>query len=147
MATLFAGALYVCDIDNNLKAISFVFIVIVNVIFSLNWLLSIINVVFHAHIKKFQEYFPNLTYSIVAGILTLEKTKKTLNCFHYFREVKKNFRKIRTSIQTFDSNERSQINMNESKGMVLKKTLIENKKISKFKPSRAFITEIVKEKE
>ena len=77
MATLFAGALYVSDINDTLKALSFVFIIMVNVIFSLNWFFSIINVVFHAHIKKFQEYFPNLTYSIVAGILTLEKTKKT----------------------------------------------------------------------
>ena len=106
IATLFAGALYICDINDSLKAMSFVSIILVNIAFSLSWFWSILNAVLNSNLSRFKHYFPNLAYFIVAGIFTLEKTKRRLNICNYIREFKKNFRKIRKNlINTYETND------------------------------------------
>lgn len=106
MVTLFAGGLYICDIGDFLKALSFALIILVNIAFSLSWFWSVLNAVFSSNLKKFQQHFPNLTYFIVAGISTMEKTKKTFNICYYIREFKKNFTDIRKNlITTYETNE------------------------------------------
>lgn len=98
MITLFSGAFYVCDVTDYLKAISFIAIILVNFAFCFSWLLSLINMAFQAHMGKLQEHFPGCTYSIVAFLITLDKTQKSINLCKYFKEVKKNYGNIRTII-------------------------------------------------
>ena len=121
MATLFSGALYVCDVNDILKAISFSAIILVNIAFIITWFFSLTNVVFQSHLGKLQEYFPKFTYSIVACIIALEKTKKSLNICHYFKEAKQNFSKIRTDIiTTYEERDSSFLTVAEKKGSILK---------------------------
>ena len=100
MATLFSGALYVCDVNDTLKAISFAAIILINIAFIITWFASLMNIAFQAHLGKLQHYFPSCTYSVVAFLIALEQTKKTLNICKYFQEVRKNYAKIKINIVT-----------------------------------------------
>ena len=134
MITLFSGAFYVCDVKDYLKAINFVAILLVNFAFCFSWLLSLINIAFQAHMGKLQEYFPGCTYSIVAFLLTIDKTKKSINLCKYFKEVTKNYGNIRRSIiNTYETSiDDSYISTIGKKGIV-KNPAREIPKDSKFK--------------
>ena len=130
MATLFAGGLYICDIADFLKAISFAFIIMVNIAFSLSWFWSVLNAVFSSYLSKFQQHFPNFTYFIVAGISTIEITKITFNICYYIREFKKNFSNIRKDlIRTYETDEK--ILIDKKRNNTFKKSSF--KENSKFK--------------
>jgi len=137
--TLFSGALYICDVSDDLKALTFAIIILVNIAFCISWLVSLLNVVFQAQLGRFQKYFPNFTYSLVALLLTLEKTKKTFNLCSYFKDVKKNFGKIRTTlVNTYESHESSNeggshSNVDKKKSTMMSTTAREIGKSSKFK--------------
>ena len=95
---LFSGALYICDISDELKAFSFATIILVNMVFCLSWLYSLFRIVFQANTGKLQKIFPKCTYFIIACIMSLQKTKKSINLFSYLEKMRSNFRSFRLSL-------------------------------------------------
>ena len=102
--TLYSGALYISDVNDNLKAISFLTLIFVNLAFCITWFISLISIVFHSNIKKMQNLFPQCTYRLIACIMSFQNTKKNVNVVRYFREVSVNYSCYRRNIlKTYES--------------------------------------------
>lgn len=89
--TLFAGALYISDVNDYLKAISFMVILLVNFAFVLTWLFSLLNIVFETNFNKMKEKCPALAYKLMAFLKTLQKTKRSWNFFKYVKRMRKTY--------------------------------------------------------
>lgn len=81
--TIYAGALYIMDVGDWLKAICFATVVLLNCIFSYFWISSMISIIFHAHFETREKFFPKITLKIFALIEALSRLKFSLNlCFY-----------------------------------------------------------------
>ena len=104
--TLYSGALYISDVNDTLKALSFLTILMVNLAFCFTWLLSLTSIVFSSNIKKLQNLFPQCTYRLIACIMSFQTTKKNVNLVKYFRDVTANYSSHRRSIiKKYESDE------------------------------------------
>lgn len=107
--TLFSGALYLCNVSDYIKAISFSAIVLVNLCFALCWALNLFSIVFETNLTKLQQIFPFFTYALVAFIMTFQKTERSWNIFVYLSNIKKNYIRIRKEIiETYETQNLSQ---------------------------------------
>ena len=53
LITIYSGALYISDISDAFKAITFICILIVNILFGILWITSFLQIIFHVHINFF----------------------------------------------------------------------------------------------
>ena len=114
--TLFSGALYICDIGDELKIINFATIILVNTSFCVIWLSSLLRIVFQTNIDKLQRIFPRCTYFIIACILSLLETKKSINVVSYVKNMRKNFQRFRRSLRKrFEIKTSGKSNQDQSK--------------------------------
>ena len=66
LITIYSGSLYVSDINDYLKALCFIVIVLVNAAFSLRWLWSMFEIIFNVHFNFFEKYFPKFTQKYIS---------------------------------------------------------------------------------
>lgn len=82
--SIYAGALYVQDrVNETIKIFLFLFILFVNLIFGLMWLLLAFELFFFNHFKCFFKYFPKLSKSLVVLGKSFSKTKFEWNLMKY----------------------------------------------------------------
>lgn len=53
LITIYSGALYISDVNDTFKAVTFVCIVIVNLLFGILWITSFLQIIFHVHFNFF----------------------------------------------------------------------------------------------
>lgn len=53
LITIYSGALYISDVSDSFKAITFICILIVNILFGVLWIKSFLQIVFHIHFNFF----------------------------------------------------------------------------------------------
>lgn len=104
MITLFSGALYLCDVGDYIKALSFSAIIFVNSCFSLGWAFHLFNGVFDANFAKLQKIFPYFTHKLFACILSFQITEQSWNLRMYLKNFQKNYNEAKKEIiQTYEN--------------------------------------------
>lgn len=102
--TLFSGALYLCNIGDFMKALSFSAIILVNLCFSFIWILNLLDIIFETNLGKLQHFFPFFTYSLVACIMAFQKTEKTCNLLVYLKNIRNKYNGIKQElIQVYET--------------------------------------------
>ena len=101
--TLFSGALFVCEIGNNLKAICFLTIVLVNCIFCLNWFCSILNLAFFNNLETLQKKFPKFTSKFLSLLENMGEIIQRFNVVRYLKRMMmvKNRNNIKKKMKNF----------------------------------------------
>lgn len=93
LITTFAGCLYVFSVNDFLKAIAFLAILIFNLGFLMLWLATVINIYITVYAKKIQRYCPRFMNFLAIMQKTMNFTAFTLNFRRYAKSFVKNFRK------------------------------------------------------
>ena len=128
--TLFSGALYRCDVSDELKAISFTTIILVNTLFCVRWLMSLLGIVFQTNMDKLRRIFPRFTYFIMACFLSLKTTKKSFKVVSYMKNMRMNYSRFKVSVKTsFESKNKNNSDMELSKIIQDFQTTNKNSKI------------------
>lgn len=97
---LFSGALYLSDVGESIKALSFTIIMIVNLCFSLNWAKYLFHIMFETNLQKFQQKFPRFS----SFIMSCQKSEIIWNIKKYLKNLGSNYKSIKKEIiQTYES--------------------------------------------
>jgi len=80
---LFTGALYISEIGDNLKAMCFLSIILVNSAFCLSWFCSIVSLTFFNNWEKFEKVFPKFTFKLLSILDNIQK----LNVVRYLKRM------------------------------------------------------------
>ena len=91
VVSLFAGSLYILDINDQLKAIAFSAIVIFNTLFAVKWFFSFLDVVIYLYGKKIFSYCPSFILVFYDFKKTAQMTKFTYNLPCYFWSLMANY--------------------------------------------------------
>lgn len=93
LITNFAGCLYVFSVNDFLKAVAFLSILLFNLGFLLLWLATVINIYIMVYAKKIQRYCPRFINFLAILQKTMNSTEFTLNFRKYAKSLLKNFQK------------------------------------------------------
>jgi hypothetical protein len=96
--TIFSGSLYITDINDYIKACCFAAIVLVNFMFAIIWLISLISITFQTHYKKFEKYFPSLAIKFNALKNSMSYTKYQRGSFIYIKEFVNNYENFKLEL-------------------------------------------------
>lgn len=82
--SIYAGALYIQEkVNDTLKIFLFIFIILVNLLFGLMWVVLTFELFFFNHFQCFFKYFPHFSKSFVAFGESFTKTKFEWNLMKY----------------------------------------------------------------
>jgi len=91
LVTIFAGWLYILDVADQLKILVFFFIVIINTIFIVKWLLAVFDIVFLTYEKKIFRFCPCLVNNFAIFKKTIAETRFNYNLPRFICQFLSNF--------------------------------------------------------
>jgi len=91
LITIFAGSLYILDVADELKILVFFFIIIINTIFAVRWLLAVSDIVFLSYEKTILRCCPCLANNFAIFKKTIAETRFNYNLPRFFCQFWSNF--------------------------------------------------------
>lgn len=86
--TIYAGALYIMDVGEWLKAICFATVLLINFVFGYFWFSSMINIIFLAHFETLKKLFPKNALKMLALKKAVGKSSFSFNLCGYYSNIK-----------------------------------------------------------
>lgn len=132
LITIYSGSLYILDITDFFKVLTFFIIVLVNTIFALRWLWSMFEIVFNIHFDFFEKYCPEFSKKYLMLNQNLKNQKFDWNLFKYASKIynnsmgnsEKNESPSHTETKTHINDDRNEIESKINKVRNLKTRII-----------------------
>ena len=96
--SIFAGSLYILDINDFLKALAFIVIVTFNTVFAIRWLFSVSEIFLYLYAKRLIKFCPSFFTFIAALNQSHQNTKFTYNIPCYIFKFIRTFSKIKGNL-------------------------------------------------